>query len=95
MVEIDRYAVKIAAQLKGVRGELRTEAAKIADRAKGLLAPHDHPGGAKITTSRGGIDYFANLDDEDGDAGAIEAGGVRPDGSYQPGLHIMRRAAES
>lgn len=93
MVEIDRYAVKTVAQLAGVRAELRTEAQAIAGRAKALFAEHDQPGGAKVTTSRGGIDYFANLDDEDGNAGAIESGGVMPNGEYQPGLHVMRRAA--
>ena len=81
-VEVNPYIASIGAKLAGVRGELRLTRDGIVQRAKSDLASHRDEGDSKITTSRGGIDYFVNLDDEA--AGAIEAD-----------LHILRRAART
>lgn len=90
-VTISPYCTRITATLPGVRAEVRTEAKGVANRAKAIFASHDQPGGATITTSRGSIDFFANLEGDG--AGAIEWGGVKADGTVVPGLHVMRRAA--
>ena len=96
MATVSKFAVSVVAKLRGVRGEVKTQAEIVASRAEGIFASHDHPGGAKITTSRGSkSDYFANLDDPDGAAIPIEFGGTRRDGTPFEGLHVMRKAARA
>lgn len=52
----------LVAHVPEVKAAVRSERDKIAEIAKGLFAPHDNPGGHKITTSNGTTDAFVNLD---------------------------------
>lgn len=91
MAEVSKYCDKIVAEQKGVKAEVKVAAENVAAHARRELAAHRDTGASKITVTRGKIDSFANLDDEN--AGAIEWGDLHPDGRPIPGLHIMARAA--
>ena len=57
-----RIADKMARD-KGIKEAVRAERDRIAAVAEGFFAPHDNPGGHKITTSNGTkTDAFVNLD---------------------------------
>lgn len=97
MVQIisEQYLEKTIARLKDVRAELKAERDSIYGRARANLAPHDNPGGCKVTKTSGAVDYFVNLDDGDGvpAAAAIEFGWTTKNGKPVEGLHILGRAA--
>ena len=83
----------VVSNLDGVHDHLGDVAQNAATRATTRLAQHRHDGHARITTTEGDVDWFVNLDDEDGEraAAAIEFGHTR-NGRYVPGLYIITRA---
>lgn len=87
---------EIVAYLPAVRPALDAAQARGVSAAKGLLAEHDHPGGAKITKSKGKLDRYVIMEDDDSGAGepaaaAIEYGGTTSEGKPIEGLHILGR----
>ena len=69
-----------------VQNKLERETSKLARKASATLAASRFSGDAKITTSKGRIDHYVNLDDTDGAAAAMTIEyGRRGDTVYQKG----------
>lgn len=103
MAEIYAFADnEYFAKLPGVRRKLAETARDGAARAEAILAVHRYSGDSRITTTRGTLDWFVNLDDTRGQhaAAAIEYGRrLGPDtgedgstGSRTVGVHALRSA---
>lgn len=93
MAEIYAFATdEYFAKLPGVRRTLARTAHDGAARAEAILAAHRAQGHSRITVTRGGLDYFVNLDDTRGQraAGAIEYGRKRR--GVTSGVHALRSA---
>jgi len=82
------------AKLPGVRRTLARTAHQGAARAQAILAAHRYQGHARITVTRGELDYFVNLDDTRGypAAAAIEYGRKGGRGGVSSGIHALRSA---
>lgn len=93
-VHIDRNCNDVVAHLAGVKAEVKATAEGGAARAKAILGAHHHSGDAKITLTRGKLDWFVNLDDTAGDkaAAAIEFGHVTRGGRSVQGVHAISGA---
>ena len=95
MAEIYAFATdEYFAKLPGVRRTLNVTAHAGAARAEAILAAHRHQGHSRITVTRGGLDYFVNLDDTRGQraAAAIEYGRRRGRGGATVGIFALRGA---
>lgn len=93
MAEIYAFATdEYFAKLPGVRAVLARTAKAGAARAEAILDAHRYQGHARITTTRGELDWFVNLDDTRGQraAAAIEYGRKR--GGVTSGIHALRSA---
>lgn len=75
-VEIYESCNDVVAHLGGVRKAVKYAAHKGAAIAKGVLLAHRDSGDSEINVTRGGLDYWVNLDDTRGQraAAAIEFG---------------------
>lgn len=84
----------IIAHEPGVGGVLDEVQARIAASARATLARHHHSGAAQITTTKGRLDRYVNLDDSRGQnaAAAIEYGHIAPNGRFVPGIHALSGA---
>lgn len=97
MAEIYGFATdEYFAKLPGVRRTLALTAHEGAARASAILAAHRYSGDSEINVTRGGLDYFVNLDDTRGQraAAAIEYGRKitgRSEGTTS-GVHALRSA---
>ena len=82
------------AHLPGVRRALKKEANRIEAMASGVLSQHRQEGHARITVTKGKLDYYVNLDDTRGDkaAAAIEYGHMDPRGFWVEGIHALTRS---
>ena len=94
----DRELHRRLAHSSAVRRVVRAERDRIKDAAETLFAPHDRPGGHKITTSNGIVDAYVSL--EGPAAAALEFGHFTvPDKKgevrFVEGLHVMGKAARS
>lgn len=95
MAEIYAFATdEYFAKLPGVRSTLARTAKGGAARAEAILAAHRYRGHARITVTRGALDYFVNLDDTRGQsaAAAIEYGRKGGRGGVSSGIHALRSA---
>ena len=95
MAEIYAFATdEYFAKLPGVRRVLSRTAKDGASRAEAILAAHRYQGHSRITVTRGGLDYFVNLDDTRGypAAAAIEYGRKRGRGGATAGIFALRGA---
>ena len=80
------------ASLPGVHAAVRARRDVIAAQAKALFAPHDNPGGHRITKTLARYDGYVWLEGEV--PGAVEFGHFTEDGTrFVPGLHVIGRAA--
>lgn len=63
---------------------------QILEKARTRLSRHRKTGSARITQTKGTVDHFVNLVDEEGGAIAMEVGWHTKDGTFVPGLRILR-----
>ena len=84
----------IVAHKDGVKRALKKEANRIEAMAAGVLSQHRAEGHARITVTKGKLDYYVNLDDTRGDkaAAAIEYGHMDPRGFWVEGIHALTRS---
>lgn len=81
---------RLAAVAAETRAELDKQAAAIASRARGNLAAVRDQGRHTITTTKGAVDRYVNLEGEA--ALAVEAGHHSRTGTFVAGKHILRDA---
>lgn len=91
---------EIVAYHRGVRPALAEAQTRGVAAAKGFLAEHDHPGGVSIKKSKGKLDRYVVMEDDDSGRGepaaaAIEYGHTTSEGRPVEGLHILGRTLGS
>lgn len=95
MAEIYAFATdEYFAKLPGVRAKLAQTAKDGAARAEAILDAHRYQGHARITTSKGSLDWWVSLDDTRGQraAAAIEFGRRGGRSGRTMGIHALRSA---